>query len=88
MSWSLTTKAVPREVAMLAITNLEPTEYMDGAARAQLQTAKRAAIEIVKIIPGTHVHVALSGHANGVGWQAKENYANDCISVTVTQCFE
>jgi hypothetical protein len=60
-----------------------PIEY--HAAVAQFEAAKSAAKELVKIVPGSHVMVSMSGHANAVGWQKKPGYANDCINVSVTQ---
>lgn len=59
-----------------------------GSVADQIRAAKAAALELLKVIPGTHVSISLSGHANGVGWHKKEGYANDCISVSVTQWIE
>lgn len=94
MSWSASLKKpVPREAAASAIDKFleypqsgvenPPIEY--NAALAQFEAAKEAAKELVKIIPGRFVMVSLSGHANGVGWQKKEGWSNDCITISVSQ---
>lgn len=51
----------------------------------QLDAAKRAAKELLKTLPGPFVRINFSGHANGVGWQKKAGYANDMITVSVSQ---
>jgi hypothetical protein len=57
-----------------------------GAAVAdQIEAGRRAALEIAKTVPGPKISVSMSGHANAVGYQKKEGYANDCITVSVTQ---
>lgn len=63
-------------------------DHVNDVHKDQLQTAQRAAIEIVKNIPGPYVTVSMNGHGNGVGWQGKEGWANDTITVTVTQVTE
>jgi hypothetical protein len=86
MSWSFSTKEpIKREEAFDRICELKPPDGLEGAAIAQFESAKAAAIEIAAVIPGPYVSVSMSGHANGVGWQKKEGYANDCITVSVTQ---
>ena len=60
-----------------------------GADEAdQLHAARLAAKRLLHSIPGPYVMVSLSGHANGIGWQKKEGYANDSISVSVSQHLE
>jgi hypothetical protein len=54
-------------------------------ALVQVESAKEAAYELLKVIPGPVVAISLSGHANGVGWQEKPGYANDTITVSITQ---
>ena len=87
MSWSVTTNLVSKSNAKAAIALLE----LDGGqihsawAVDQLETAKNAARELLKGIPGPYVIISLSGHANGTGWNKKDSYANDSISVSVSQ---
>lgn len=85
MSWSIQSKSIKREEAFDRICELAPNDYMDGPARTQFETAKEAAIEIVATLPGPFVRVSLSGHANAVGWQEKQGYVNETITVTVSQ---
>ena len=83
MSWCTYTEIIRKTDADKALDELEmlaPFEQLD-----QFAAAKRAAKEILKTIPGPFVKIQLSGHANGVGWQKKDGYANDCIQVGVTQ---
>lgn len=86
MSWSIQSKSIKREEAFDRICELAPNDQMDGPARAQFETAKEAAIEIVAALPGPYVRVSLSGHSNGIGWQEKSGYSYETISVSVTQC--
>ena len=86
MSWSAFMKReVPKGEIQDAIANITTDTPLDGPMLDQLQAAKRAALELVKSIPGPYLQVVMNGHANGVGWQQKEGWANDTISVTVTQ---
>ncbi len=84
MSWSAGTKSVAKGDADAAIDALiagtgQPTHD------DQLRVAKQAAKLILTNIPGPFVTVSVSGHANGVGWQKKGGWSNDCISVNVSQ---
>jgi len=85
MSWSCSTPKVEKQQVENDIDVAMPGGLCDGPVLDQLAAARRAAKEIVKSVPGPYVIVSMSGHANGVGWQKKEGWANDCISVTVTQ---
>lgn len=87
MSWSAGTKAVAKSEADAAIDALT-TVTNDPQHEDQLRSAKQAAKLLLAIVPGPFVSISLSGHANGVGWQKKEGWANDCIAVNVTQMFE
>lgn len=87
MSWSTGTKAIVKSEADAAIDALT-TGTTDPQHEDQLRTAKLAAKVLLANVPGPFVSISLSGHANGVGWQKKEGWANDCISVNVTQMFE
>lgn len=85
MSWSCSTPKVEKQQAENDIDAAMPGGLCDGPVLDQLSAARRAAKELLKLIPGPYVVVSMSGHANGVGWQKKEGWANDAISVTVTQ---
>lgn len=88
MSWSISTKIVPKSAIGQAIEDLSlaGNGFIPSAeAVDQLETAKRGALEILKSIPGPYMSVSLSGHANGVGWQKHAGYADDCITVSVNQ---
>lgn len=88
MSWSVSTPRVKKADAELAVDSLEPPDYAEPPAIDQIQSAMRAAKEILKSIPGPFVVVSMSGHANGIGWQRKAGWSDDFISVTVTQFTE
>ena len=87
MSWSTGTKSISKKDADAAIDALT-TGTNDPQHEDQLRTAKQAAKILLGTVPGPFVSISLNGHANGVGWQKKEGWANDCISVSVTQMFE
>lgn len=93
MSWSVSfPKPVPKEQALFEINKLGPllpdTCLADLEAKDQLDAAKDCARLMLKSVPGPLIMVRLSGHANGVGWQKKEGWANNFIQVTVTQVTE
>jgi len=80
-------KPVAKAEADAAIDALT-TATNDPMHEDQLRVAKQAAKLLLASVPGPAVTISLSGHANGVGWQKKEGWANDCISVNVTQAVE
>ena len=87
MSWSVAfTRPVSKRDAEAELDRLKldpstnPPECED-----QLHAARLAAKRLLHSIPGPYVMVSLSGHANGIGWQKKEGYANDTIQISVTQ---
>jgi hypothetical protein len=87
MSWSTGTKAVAKikaDEAIDALTLSNQEDWHDD----QLRIAKLAAKMILLNIPGPFVIVSLHGHGNGVGWNKKDGWASDSITVTVTQMFE
>jgi len=89
MSWSASFKEPVRKVdAAAAVEHLHTGTQVEGPAIEQCEAAKRAAKELLKSIPGPYVQVSLSGHANGVGWQQKEGWSNDCITVNIAQMTE
>lgn len=88
MSWSLSVGPTKKENLSEAIAAAEIPSYVEGPALDQVRAAFDAAELIAKSIPGPYVIVNLSGHANGVGWQQKAGYANDTITVGVTQLVE
>ncbi len=90
MSWNVGTKSIPKASADAVIDSLTTgiTGLGADAMDDQLRVAKQAAKLLLANVPGPFVSVSLSGHANGVGWQKKEGWANDTITVTVSQMFE
>lgn len=88
MSWSASfAKPVPKAEAAAAIDALTSGQQTAGPSIEQCDAAKIVAKMLLASVPGSHVTVHLSGHANGVGWQ-KSSSANDCINVSVTQICE
>ena len=97
MSWSLSLGSIPRVGAEEVIADAALPEYLaslpaddpdykqKAAAICQIQTAKAAALEIVKGMPGPFISVTLSGHANGTGWEPKEGWSDESINVSVNQ---
>lgn len=85
MSWSMSTPKVEKQQVENEIDHAMPGGLCDGPVLDQIAAARRAAKELVKSVPGPLIIVHMSGHANGVGWQKKEGWANDAISVSVTQ---
>jgi hypothetical protein len=86
MSWSISTGLLSKHKAARA---LDETEFNNGVNSAwtldQFETAKNAAKELLKGIPGPYVVINMSGHGNGVGFQVKPGYSNDTITVSVVQ---
>ena len=89
MSWSASfVKPVQKIDAAAFVDRLSTGAQVEGPAIDQCEAAKRAVKELLPSLPGPYVMVSMSGHANGVGWQGKEGWVNDCISVSVTQFTE
>jgi hypothetical protein len=89
MSWSASfLKPVRKVDAAAYIDRLSTGAQVEGPAIDQCELAKGAAKSLLAGIPGPYVQVSLSGHANGVGWQKKEGWANDCITINVSQFTE
>jgi hypothetical protein len=86
MSWSTRTKYILKAEADAAIDALV-TGTNEPVHEDQLRVAKQAAKLILANISGPMITVSLSGHANGVGWNKKEDWSSDSISVNVTQQF-
>ena len=86
MSWSIGTGLLSKHKAARALDELTFNNGVNSAwTLDQFETAKNAAKEMLKGIFGPYVIINLSGHANGVGFHAKESYANDIITVSVSQ---
>lgn len=85
MSWSVTTNLVSKRNARAAISLLEIPETSEAWAHEQLRIAQDAAKQILSGIPGPYVVISLSGHANGTGWNKKDGYANDSVTVSISQ---
>jgi hypothetical protein len=86
MSWSVRfEKPVRKAEASAAIDALTTEPQTAGPIVEQLDAAKAAAKWLLLSVPGSHIMVAISGHANGIGWQKSATSANDVINVSVTQ---
>lgn len=87
MSWSKSfSRPVPKNEVEITIDSLEfPDAANQGPAYDQFTLAKYAAKTLCAGIPGPFIQVSMSGHANGVGWQKKEGWSNDCITISVVQ---
>jgi hypothetical protein len=89
MSWSASfVKPVVKRHAAAAISALSTGVQADEPAVDQCELAKHIAHQLLPIIPGPYIQVTLSGHANGVGWQKKDGWANDCINISIVQVTE
>jgi hypothetical protein len=89
MSWSVRfEKPVRKADAHAAIDALTTEPQTAGPIIEQLDAAKAAAKSLLLSVPGSHVMVALSGHANGIGWQKLPGSPNDVVTVSVTQICE
>lgn len=82
------TKPVLKQLAEEAIDNLSTHGEIEPPAFDQVKMAKQAVKLLLPIIPGPYIGITMSGHANGIGWQKKDGWANDCITVNITQFTE
>lgn len=85
MSWSAPALAVRKKDIKKALSELELTGDNASWAIDQFEGAKDAVLELVKGIPGSYVVVNMSGHANGIGYNKKESWSNDFVSISVGQ---
>lgn len=86
MSWSASfVKPVRKIEAAAYVDRLSTGAQVEGPAIEQCELAKSAVKALLPGIPGPYVQVSMSGHANGVGWQKKEGWSNDCINISITQ---
>ena len=86
MSWSASfLKPVPKRKAAAAVEALSTGAQTEGPAIDQCELAKKAVLALLPGIPGPFIQVSMSGHANGVGWQNKAGWSNDCISISIMQ---
>lgn len=94
MSWSLSfQRPVKKSEVDAAITALKLEGYnfepdVLASVEGQIEVAKSVAKQIVSAVAGPYIQVSLNGHANATGENPKPGWANDYISVSVTQCFE
>lgn len=90
MSWSASLDPVKKTEAAAAIDSLQvPRSGPDNQPMDdQIAVAKAAAKALLATVPGPMVAVSINGHANGLGWQKKQGWANDSISVSVWQVTE
>ena len=87
MSWSLKIGPASKAEAIASLETVLPADYIlnDDPAMDQVRVAKHTARRIAESVSGPFLVIELAGHANGTGYQPKAGYANDCISVRVTQ---
>jgi len=86
MSWSASVGSQTRETLNDAIDAVIPSPAdLDEFMAAQFTVAKTAAKTVAAIIPGPQFAITMSGHANGVGDEAKPGYSNDFLTITVSQ---
>jgi hypothetical protein len=92
MSWSASAVGTKRELQWLGpeapgliyTTPPSPTVIDEHMAK-QHAAARVVALQLIEFIPGPKLSVTMNGHANGVGDVEKPGWANDYITVTVTQ---
>lgn len=86
MSWSVSTVALPNQVQDRVNALVAPGEEY-GPRDDQVKIAKQVAVEIVEsgaVGGGEAYTISLYGHAND-GHQPQAGYANDTVTVSVTQ---
>lgn len=88
MSWNIYTSIVRKSEINQAIKNLTLPEDNPQANKDQLESAKLAALEQVKVIPGPFVSVHITGHANGKGEEQVPGYSSDFITLATYQYYE
>lgn len=93
MSWSISSKPVLKENFDKSLDDLQ---YASGSAlldeipecqeaRSQFEVAKKAAKLIAIGMPGPYVFAQFYGHANAIGYQTKPGFADNTITVIVSQ---
>jgi hypothetical protein len=94
MSWSTSVGPILKSAVREAIRDLalppafDNSEAVQQEVAAQFDAAKCAAIELAKVTPGPNISITFSGHANACGYHKRPGYANNCITVGVTQILE
>ena len=92
MSWSASTVGTKRELAGFGIETqglidtapTSPSELDEHMAK-QHAAARVVALQLIEQVPGPKLSVTMAGHANGVGEVEKPGWANDYITITVSQ---
>lgn len=90
MSWTASTSTIEKSKALHSLYNeltISPQD-MDGPMLDQLSVAQDAVKVLLKNISGPKVRINMYGHANGVGWNKKSGYADDTITVSVSQVID
>lgn len=86
MSWSASVQSHSRENFDAAVdASVSSPASLDEHMQKQFDEAKAIIKAIAPVIPGPMLSASMAGHANGVGDHAKPGYANDFVTVTVTQ---
>lgn len=86
MSWSASVGSHSRETFDAAVdAAVSSPAALDEHMQKQFNKAKEVAKAIAPIIPGPMLSASMSGHANGVGDHKKEGWANDTMTVSVSQ---
>jgi hypothetical protein len=86
MSWSASVSSHSRENFDAAIdAAVSSPSTLDEHMQKQFTAAKDVAKALAPIIPGPMLSASMAGHANGVGDNKKDGWANDTVTVTVSQ---
>lgn len=86
MSWSASVSSHSRETFDAAVdTAVSSPSTLDEHMGKQFEKAKEIVKAIAPIIPGPDLSASMHGHANGVGDKRKPGYANDSITISVSQ---
>jgi len=86
MSWSASVGPHSRANFDAAVdASVSSPADLDAHMQKQFEKAKEIVKAIAPIIPGPLLSASMSGHANGVGDHKKDGWANDCLTVSVTQ---
>jgi len=86
MSWAASITPQSRENFDSAIDAVVPSpEALDEHMQKQFDKAKEIVKALAPIIPGPQLSASMAGHANGVGDNKKDGWANDSVTISVYQ---
>lgn len=86
MSWSASVSPHSRENFDAAVDAATPSPaQLDEHMQKQFDKAREIVKAMAPIIPGPMLTASMAGHANGVGDNKKDGWANDSLTVTVQQ---